>query len=295
MSLDLMKATWELRDLKPNMKFVLLCLADFSGPAGTCWPSMTTISEKTGLSRSTVKSALKQLEAGGFLQKTVRFAKEGKARRKTSNFYKLNLLTMKSDGAVENPTLGSDLPHGGAGADHKPNTEPKIRTICLKEEVEDSLKESIYEAFDSFWNAGLIKRNRKKALGIFRKIVITSCKRDAEIRAFGQMLAQDIERRIKGGQFGIEKLHPTTYLTQERWEDEYEKCQSGSRVTNQQLNQLCSKDRFLLDQLQRYGERTLLETGMVSEYDVERLSSHLEIRERSSSRVVEGHFTVLNE
>ncbi|WKD51105.1 hypothetical protein [Microbulbifer spongiae] len=43
-------------------------------------------------------------------------------------------------------------------------------------------------------------------------------KRDAE--SFAELLAEDIEHRLLANQFGFDRLHPTTYLNQRRWEDE---------------------------------------------------------------------------
>ncbi|VEJ15728.1 hypothetical protein [Pasteurella multocida] len=35
------------------------------------------------------------------------------------------------------------------------------------------------------------------------------------------MLVRDVQKRLSLGQFGFDKLHPTTYLNNARWEDEY--------------------------------------------------------------------------
>ncbi|MDA5609443.1 hypothetical protein NM950_13430, partial [Pasteurella multocida subsp. multocida] len=40
-------------------------------------------------------------------------------------------------------------------------------------------------------------------------------------KQFAQMLADDVQKRLSLGQFGFDKLHPTTYLNNARWEDEY--------------------------------------------------------------------------
>ncbi|UZV59037.1 hypothetical protein OR611_07325 [Pasteurella multocida] len=38
---------------------------------------------------------------------------------------------------------------------------------------------------------------------------------------FAEMLVCDVQKRLSLGQFGFDKLHPTTYLNNARWEDEY--------------------------------------------------------------------------
>lgn len=302
MSIELLNAVWEERSLKPNLKFVLLCLADYSGKEGKCWPSISTLCLRTGLSRTTVKSALKTLEADGWISKTNRFARDGVSRRKTSNLYQLNkpkLSENKHEKASDNRssidlTVGCGTPHDRAVDDHKPQTKPTSRTINLQSEDEQKLVFAVEKAFECFWNAGLLKRGKKKAFSRFKAYVNAKGLSINDIHVFGQMLATDIHCRFEKRQFGIERLHPTTYLAQERWEDEHESDQQRTNSSSDGKTKLSSQDRFMLNQLNKYGERTLLETGFVSKADVERLSTYLEVRRGSASRVVEGDFIVLN-
>ena len=74
---------------------------------------------------------------------------------------------------------------------------------------------TIDEAFDIFWQAGMKKLNRKKALVIFKRIAKTV----PDLKEFALMLYNDVKARL-GKQFGFDSLHPTTYLNGERWEDE---------------------------------------------------------------------------
>lgn len=71
--------------------------------------------------------------------------------------------------------------------------------------------------FDLFWTAGMVKTGRKKALALFAGIVKRTKADPAEL---GARLAADVAERIRVQQFGFDKLHPSTYLTQERWTDE---------------------------------------------------------------------------
>lgn len=71
-------------------------------------------------------------------------------------------------------------------------------------------------AFETFWDAGMVKTGKKKALSIFTSIV----KRDKlDASSFAEKLAEDVRARLQGSQFGFDKLHPTTYLNGERWSD----------------------------------------------------------------------------
>ena len=65
-------------------KAVYLYLRDRSDAEGKCWPGIKTIAADLGLSRSTVKRALSDLERNGYLERTSRFRENGSH---TSNLY----------------------------------------------------------------------------------------------------------------------------------------------------------------------------------------------------------------
>ncbi len=67
-------------------KAVYLYLRDRSDAEGMCWPGIKTIASDLGLSRSTVKRALSDLERSGYLERTSRFRENGSH---TSNLYTL--------------------------------------------------------------------------------------------------------------------------------------------------------------------------------------------------------------
>ncbi len=56
-------------DLAPRSKLVYMYLKDRANKEGQCWPAIQTIGRDLGLSRSTVKRAIRDLERGGFLVK----------------------------------------------------------------------------------------------------------------------------------------------------------------------------------------------------------------------------------
>ena len=59
-------------------------LRDRANASGSCWPGIKTIASDLGLSRSTVKRAINELERKGFLLKNPRFRTNGSH---TSNLY----------------------------------------------------------------------------------------------------------------------------------------------------------------------------------------------------------------
>lgn len=65
MSIKLMAAAWDL-DIPSTEKMVLLCLADYAGDNGACWPSVPSIAKKCSKSERTVQTAIQWLRAEGF-------------------------------------------------------------------------------------------------------------------------------------------------------------------------------------------------------------------------------------
>lgn len=76
---------------------------------------------------------------------------------------------------------------------------------------------SVADAFEVFWTAGLAKVGKKPAM---QKFAAAIKKYRFDPLEFAQRLADDVKARIAAGQLGIDRLHPATYLNQERWNDE---------------------------------------------------------------------------
>ena len=72
-------------------------------------------------------------------------------------------------------------------------------------------------AFETFWQAGMRKANRKAARKAFEAAAKAA---DRPVAEFAQFLSDDIARRIAAEQLGFDRMHPTTYLNGERWEDD---------------------------------------------------------------------------
>ncbi len=58
---------WALRVITPTQKFVMLALAERADDSGACWPSLTHLTEMTGLVRSTVALALRGVAEAGLI------------------------------------------------------------------------------------------------------------------------------------------------------------------------------------------------------------------------------------
>lgn len=66
MSMLLSVAAWSV-NLPALDKIVLLCLADHANADGRCWPSITRIGSRCGMSRASVMRALRALMSGGYI------------------------------------------------------------------------------------------------------------------------------------------------------------------------------------------------------------------------------------
>lgn len=66
MSTRIMALVWPIK-IDATAKAVLVSLADNANDAGSCWPSIDTISERTCIARRSVIEAIKRLELAGLL------------------------------------------------------------------------------------------------------------------------------------------------------------------------------------------------------------------------------------
>lgn len=81
MSMFYLSHTWQIKDITPTQKLVLISLADQANDDGVCWPSVHTICLRTSLKERTVRKLIKELQDGGFLKI--------RSRQGTSNVYDL--------------------------------------------------------------------------------------------------------------------------------------------------------------------------------------------------------------
>lgn len=122
-------------DLTPPQRHVLLILADMANEQGECWPSRSTLMERTGYKETAVKDALRVLQAEGKVVTQPRYAENG---RQTSNVY---VLCLAGRGRVATPPpvdVDADQESGRGSADdpspvaRRPHVEPPSRTSRKK-------------------------------------------------------------------------------------------------------------------------------------------------------------------
>jgi hypothetical protein len=67
MSIKIMSAIFDSRTLGPTERLIMLSLADHADDQGRCYPSISRLCERTGLSERAVQSNIKALTAAGHL------------------------------------------------------------------------------------------------------------------------------------------------------------------------------------------------------------------------------------
>ncbi len=99
------------------------------------------------------------------------------------------------------------------------NTMPE--QVQAKQKKSSDQHEETDQAFENiFWCAGMHKTGKKNAKSAFRtQFTLWRKETKGSAGEFAKFLADDIKIRI-GVQFGFDKLHPSTYLNGQRWNDE---------------------------------------------------------------------------
>lgn len=85
-----MSAIWDGGPTGATHRFVLIALADNANDDGECWPSVATISRKTGICVRSVRLSLRHLETEGWLKTQFSAARVG------ANKYQIIVLTPAS-------------------------------------------------------------------------------------------------------------------------------------------------------------------------------------------------------
>lgn len=151
----------------------------------------------------TVKRALASLHKQGL----VHVEKLAKAKHDHTNYYTINYDSpLFEEGKLHSSEEGKMPSSSGA-------TCPVLHTEITTETTAENIVE---KAFGLFWSSTTKNGSKKKAASLFASL----CKRDKlEPMALAALLIEDTAKRLKAKQYGFDKLHITTYLSQERWGD----------------------------------------------------------------------------
>ena len=185
-------------DLSSTQRHVALTLSlHMNERGGSCFPSVATLMDETGLAERTVREALKALSKAGWLVKKERSTGSG---RQTSNEYQA--LVPEGEGAGDAP------PEGVLEGDSKRANPPNPPR---------GEGDTWTSAFDIFWNGYPRKVGKPAALRAFKKAL--KGKSDGQIAAIA--IGLNIWRDFweADGTEDRHIPHPSTWLNQERWND----------------------------------------------------------------------------
>jgi DNA-binding transcriptional MocR family regulator len=160
----------ELHDVKGTAKAVLVALADRSNKKGECFPSIATISNDCGFSKTAVKAALRTLKNAGYITSSPRKDPAGDS---TSNLYRLRLEGRAGDAprrARDAPQVGRETPGGGAGAAPKAPYEAQGEaTLFPDSEIPQDEKPSLESIAANIYEAYPRKAKKPKAINAIQK------------------------------------------------------------------------------------------------------------------------------
>ena len=205
--------------LSLKQKMVLLMLANrVNSDTGRCDPSMERLAEDCGMSRTSVKQAIRQLKDAGLI-----LAHERKVGT-------VNLTNQYELMVSENTGVGRDTPGGGAqdargvGRDTPPNQEiqsgkePEPCGSLFSDDLETSRQEPEVDHFEEFWKAyptGPRKTDKPKARKAF--YAITQGKHKDIGKTDARAIVEAVGRYAASNPDPQYLPMPTTWLNGERW------------------------------------------------------------------------------
>lgn len=209
--------TWLDRSLSLTEKVMLVEIGSLQDEQRGCYASNAHFAEFFDLSISRVSEIISGLASKGLvdveqiregkriIERRIRVVEVAVDRRKPENT------------PFENPNTPSENTKNPFGkGDEPPSENTKGNNTNINNTKNNTSSDVVGDAFELYWKAGTKQGSKKKAASIFASIV----KRDKrDPMEFAALLINDVNARLKAQQFGFDKLHATTYLNQERWND----------------------------------------------------------------------------
>lgn len=219
MSMLLTAQAMKLKVGNPTRKLVLLKLADNANDKGECFPSYQHIADHCEVSRRSVISHIDALIKMGLVEKKSRKNQDGSS----SNLYILHL--EKGSENIAPPSEQISPPSENGSLPPSENISPITNHSINQSINQNNIVRTVQKFevhFDQFWQAGMTKVNKQKSLKSFKSAYESyHAEYPTTLEDFTQMLIDDVRKRLVLHQFGFDKLHPTTYLNNWRWLDEY--------------------------------------------------------------------------
>lgn len=208
---------WLTDRLSLQEKVMVVEIDSLQHPERGCFKSNRKLAEFFQLSASRVSAIISSLAEKGIIR--VEQVRDGK-RVVERRIYMVAPLAILFG--------GQETEQGWSGSSEKGGQDPEggwsgsseergsVRGVQEEGNPIDQ-REALNEAFELFWDAGMVKVGKAKAKAKFEKLVRDG-KEDPDV--FARKLARDVKARLAAQVFGFDRLHPTTYLNGERWNDE---------------------------------------------------------------------------
>ena len=228
-----LNTVWDFSEAKGTPLLVLIALADYSNEEGISWPSLNALSKRCRIDRSNVSRSISTLVSMGEIER----AGYGDGRYGSTR-YRIKIVrrrtTSEKQGSAEaQPSVGAEVHTSRCGDApltiiEPPSLEPSIyfdslvgaeahylneKNDALQEEELFDLKQEVFDDFGKFWKLYPVKKKKGLARKAFKK---ASGKVHVSVLLEGVVLLN--ANLPEDGRF---VPHASTWLTQERWTDEY--------------------------------------------------------------------------
>jgi hypothetical protein len=216
---------FQVKGLKPATKIVLLYLADRHNPDYGCFPSIGRLADDCEISPRSAHTHIDTLENLGLIKRIARHRADGK---KSSNEYLLNFTIKQIDHLQE-----LQIPTAK-------NADGNMQNLQIINPVINNLVNNTYylsEAFEKAWRFYPRKIGKGAALKSFQKAL-------KQIHG-NELLSKIEEYSLAIGGSDIKYIpHLSTWLNQERWNDELpEKNQNIDKQFRNMVNDLARVSR----------------------------------------------------
>lgn len=219
MSIEAMNFAYSQTVGSPTRKAVLVTLANMADHQGKCFPSIQYIANRTELTTRSVQLNLRQLESAGFIRTLPRKGKTGNK----SNVYVIDL-------------SGVNVIQEGVNITTLP-PEPNAPITIINNQLTNK---NIYtDGFNRWWSTYPNKTGKKPAFAIWKRI---NPPVDLLIQHTTQSALSD-RRWLPDSKGETYIPNPTTYLNQERWNDEIQRAataETGFERTARMANEYLS-------------------------------------------------------
>lgn len=202
-----------LRGVDTYAQTLFIWICSYADDDGICYPSIKRLAEDCATSRSTIKKKIKVLEDIGLIRKS-----ERKREDEDVNMTNLYQIILSETVGRDMAGVGRQMTEGGSSDDRGGGSSDDHRT---QSNIELNPKNSIEGvSFDDFWGNYPVKRAKGKAKKKWDKLDEETQKQILQDIIVRQDSKQGDPQWLKeDGQF---IPYPTTYLNQERWQDEWE-------------------------------------------------------------------------